>query len=76
MADIVDLAQRREAEMLEEAHRRRAIAVARQMMHGQRIEGGRVICADCGEPIPAGRLRAQPHAVRCLGCQAALEGGA
>ena len=27
-------------------------------------------CADCGKPIPEGRLDARPEAVRCVGCQA------
>jgi len=26
-------------------------------------------CVDCGEPIPAARLVANPAAVRCVGCQ-------
>jgi DnaK suppressor protein len=30
-------------------------------------------CADCGEPIGAGRLEAQPTARRCVGCQALHE---
>ena len=32
-------------------------------------------CADCGEPIGAPRLQAQPAALRCLACQAAAERG-
>jgi len=27
------------------------------------------ICIDCGEKINKARLKALPHAVRCLGCQ-------
>ena len=35
-----------------------------------RIEhGGYGMCADCGKPIPEGRLDARPEAVRCVGCQ-------
>ena len=30
-------------------------------------------CADCGEPIALQRLRVQPAAQRCAGCQQALE---
>src|SRR5690349_15786741 len=26
-------------------------------------------CADCGSPIPEGRLDARPEAARCVGCQ-------
>jgi DnaK suppressor protein len=35
-----------------------------------RIERGVYgVCADCGSPIPEGRLDARPEAVRCVGCQ-------
>src|SRR5207244_13159043 len=27
------------------------------------------VCADCGQPIPEGRLDARPAAARCAGCQ-------
>jgi len=27
------------------------------------------MCADCGSPIPEGRLDARPEAARCVGCQ-------
>jgi RNA polymerase-binding transcription factor DksA len=30
-------------------------------------------CAQCGEPIPLTRLRVQPAAIRCAGCQAESE---
>jgi RNA polymerase-binding transcription factor DksA len=30
-------------------------------------------CIDCEEPIPLARLLAQPAALRCADCQAALE---
>ena len=36
-------------------------------------EGRYGICADCGENIPRERLLAQPIAIRCAACQAALE---
>jgi DnaK suppressor protein len=26
-------------------------------------------CADCGKPVPAGRLEAKPEAARCVACQ-------
>jgi RNA polymerase-binding transcription factor DksA len=29
------------------------------------------VCLDCGQPIPEGRLRAVPDAVRCTPCQTA-----
>jgi DnaK suppressor protein len=31
-------------------------------------------CVDCGVPIPFDRLRAEPWALRCVGCEAAHEG--
>ncbi|HEV3069304.1 MAG TPA: TraR/DksA C4-type zinc finger protein [Streptosporangiaceae bacterium] len=35
-----------------------------------RIERGDYgVCADCGSPIPEGRLDARPEAARCVGCQ-------
>lgn len=35
-----------------------------------RIERGSYgTCADCGKPIPEGRLDARPEAARCVGCQ-------
>jgi DnaK suppressor protein len=27
------------------------------------------MCADCGKPIPEGRLDARPEAARCVACQ-------
>ena len=39
-----------------------------------RLEAGNYgSCADCGVPIPAARLRAQPSALTCVACQAARE---
>lgn len=36
----------------------------------QRIEaGGYGTCADCGKPVPEGRLEAKPEAARCVACQ-------
>ena len=31
------------------------------------------LCSSCGEPIGYERLAANPHALRCLGCEAAAE---
>jgi len=31
------------------------------------------ICADCGQPIGAARLKAEPASTRCLSCQQALD---
>lgn len=30
-------------------------------------------CRGCGEPIPAKRLKANPGAIRCIGCQEEVE---
>jgi RNA polymerase-binding transcription factor DksA len=31
------------------------------------------VCEDCGEPIGAARLQAQPAALRCAACQQRFE---
>ena len=31
------------------------------------------VCTDCGEKIPAARLRAKPEAIRCVECQIVYE---
>jgi phage/conjugal plasmid C-4 type zinc finger TraR family protein len=43
----------------------------------QPVAGGRArqTCEDCGRPIPQGRLKANPHAIRCIPCQIILERG-
>ena len=42
----------------------------------QRIEHGTYgTCADCGSPIPDGRLDARPEAARCVSCQARRDRG-
>jgi len=54
--------------------------IARQAARGETketpfvIEGKRV-CLDCFEPIAARRLKANPDAVRCIGCQQDKESG-
>jgi DnaK suppressor protein len=61
---------------LSEADRTEAILAAAQSQRRQvtdalvRIERGVYgVCADCGSPIPEGRLDARPEAARCVGCQ-------
>jgi DnaK suppressor protein len=35
-----------------------------------RIDAGKYgTCADCGKPVPEGRLEAKPEAARCVACQ-------
>lgn len=36
-------------------------------------EGHYGLCADCGDPIPLGRLQANPTALRCADCQGRRE---
>jgi DnaK suppressor protein len=38
-------------------------------------EGRYGVCSNCAEDIPRERLLAQPTAIRCAACQAALEAG-
>jgi DnaK suppressor protein len=51
------------------------ISVAKQQLAEvldalQRIDDGTYgTCADCGKPIPEGRLEAKPEAARCVACQ-------
>jgi DnaK suppressor protein len=41
----------------------------------RRMQAGRYgLCVDCEEPIPYGRLAAEPWALRCVACQAKREG--
>jgi len=32
------------------------------------------VCADCGSDIPLARLKVQPQALRCVGCESSQEG--
>jgi DnaK suppressor protein len=36
---------------------------------GRLESGGYGLCADCGKPVPEGRLEVKPEADRCLVCQ-------
>ena len=36
---------------------------------GRIQDGSYGTCADCGRPIPEGRLEARPEAARCVNCQ-------
>jgi DnaK suppressor protein len=36
-------------------------------------EGSYGLCEDCGQPIPAARLQAEPTALRCVQCQEKYE---
>jgi len=71
MAQSDSIAEVDTAEILRDLHELRAAEHALA-----RLEAGRYgQCEQCEQPIPAGRLDAQPTAVRCVACQEALEGG-
>jgi DnaK suppressor protein len=59
----------------ETEHTEAVMTVAKQQLAEvldalQRIEGGHYgTCADCGKPVPEGRLEAKPEAARCVACQ-------
>ena len=36
---------------------------------------GRIVCRECGKPIPGARLEALPGAARCIACQTEHEEG-
>jgi len=38
-------------------------------------DNGQRLCIDCGEPIPAARLKAARGALRCVSCQGEMEKG-
>jgi DnaK suppressor protein len=53
---VITVAKQQLAEVLDALHR---------------IEKGSYgTCADCGKPVPEGRLDAKPEAARCVACQA------
>ncbi|SFJ67052.1 transcriptional regulator, TraR/DksA family [Streptosporangium canum] len=56
--------------MLEAATRqRRSVLEALKRLD----EGLYGLCADCGGPVPEGRLEARPEATRCVQCQSRRE---
>ncbi|MHC1792027.1 TraR/DksA C4-type zinc finger protein [Solidesulfovibrio sp.] len=65
-----------EGQVAETLYREGAIAAALPAAPAgiQVVEDGRVVCAECGEPIPAARLGAMPGATRCRACQEDFEG--
>ena len=66
MADFVDIAAEREAEIRADAlaARRSAPATAASAME----------CEDCGDPIPERRRQAVPGCTRCTTCQEHFDG--
>ena len=65
MADEVDRAQH---------HNEMHLAISLQRWRTENAAAqGTAICIECDEPIPAARRRANPAAVRCIGCQTEFE---
>lgn len=48
-----------------------------QVEHARELQAKGVygVCEDCGQKIAPERLEALPESTRCVGCQAAWEGG-
>jgi DnaK suppressor protein len=63
LADLV--ADVDNAEVTRDLAEVRALGAARARI----ADGTYGLCADCGADIPVERLRAQPAALRCIGCQ-------
>lgn len=64
-----------DGQVAEQLFREEALAAVRVApAAAQVMEGGRVVCAECGQPIPTARLAAVPGATRCRECQEEAEG--
>jgi phage/conjugal plasmid C-4 type zinc finger TraR family protein len=68
MPDFADLGADEEERQRLRALREQSDRAARD--HGLNPSG---CCKDCGDVINAARLSANPHAMRCLHCQTAVE---
>ena len=68
MNDIVDTTQQRE-ELMWDNWRKQQLA-AQQFATAMNTAR---YCVDCGELIPAPRVKAIPNCARCIRCQQALE---
>lgn len=67
-AEAATDAELRERELAEQLRLRELVArLDAQLAAVERGTYG--VCVDCGQPIPEGRLRAVPDAVRCVPCQ-------
>ncbi|HEX5094167.1 MAG TPA: TraR/DksA C4-type zinc finger protein, partial [Burkholderiales bacterium] len=67
LADLV--ADVDNAEVTRDLAELRALGAARERI----ADGTYGICTDCGADIPVERLRVQPAALRCIGCQTRYE---
>lgn len=68
MADDTDRAQETEARI-----RAEALAVPLAAIRFAASMPGLTECEDCTDPIGADRLKANPHARRCISCQTVWE---
>lgn len=75
VADRKDEATQQQRERLDDAQEQRDIDELAQVESAlKRLDAGIYgNCADCGDPIPLQRLRVQPAAQRCAGCQLTAE---
>lgn len=75
VTDRKDLAERRQRLALRDAEDERDRGELREVQAAlARLgRGGFGLCTDCGEPIGAERLTAEPWASRCLRCQTRSE---
>lgn len=55
------------------AHHARTCPPPAEVARFKRAGGG--ICADCRRPIAQARIKAHPHATRCIKCQTEFENG-
>ncbi|MCE2594421.1 TraR/DksA C4-type zinc finger protein [Motilimonas cestriensis] len=72
MTDIADKASEHESQWLA----RSLAAQQAKAMQGHRPDDaseGERLCIDCGEVIPAKRIKANPCALRCIDCQSIKE---
>jgi len=75
VSDLKEDAARSWDSQIENAEQEAELAELREVEEAlQRMALGSFgVCASCGEPIAAARLRAHPSALRCTHCQAARE---
>ena len=75
VADHKDEAMQQQLEGLGDVQEQRDIDELAQVESAlARLDAGAYgNCADCGDPIPLGRLQVQPAARRCAGCQLVAE---
>lgn len=67
MTDVIDGITEREEHILELRLASHLEVLSREQIE-KIVRQGRE-CSECGLPIPAARLRAMPHAHRCIECQ-------